>query len=104
MAYIAKLFPINNVNQHNGAPLYYACWKESIRCVELLLKRGASIHTFQSGREPLHEACRHDKLECAEMLLNFEQIEALRKLGVCVPSTHVSVLGTWRSRRDIQSL
>ncbi|GIY53950.1 hypothetical protein CDAR_258781 [Caerostris darwini] len=65
------IIKINNVDQHNLIPLYYACWKESIRCVELLLKMGANIHTSQSDREPLHEACQHDKLECAEMLLRY---------------------------------
>ncbi|GIX83056.1 hypothetical protein CEXT_448361 [Caerostris extrusa] len=40
---------INNVDPHNGTPLYYVYWKESIRCVELLLKMGVNIHTSRSG-------------------------------------------------------
>ncbi|GIX98347.1 hypothetical protein CEXT_458871 [Caerostris extrusa] len=66
-----KQMQINNVDWHNEIPFYYACWKQSIMCVELLLKMGAKIHISQSGREPLHEVqnARHCSLKLVQILL-----------------------------------
>lgn len=46
-----------------GNPLYHACWRGTLDCIEALLDAGADINCNKAGQPPLHQAIRRGRHE-----------------------------------------
>ncbi|KAM9710343.1 ankyrin repeat and SOCS box protein 11 [Menidia menidia] len=61
-----------------GTPLYCACQAQASACVELLLHRGADVHTGCGLETPLHAAVGAGGPDVVELLLDFGADRACR--------------------------
>ncbi|XP_055603232.1 transient receptor potential channel pyrexia [Uranotaenia lowii] len=61
-----------NAGIEKHSPLHYAVQRNSIKCVEYLLKKGANPNTPQVYTQtPLHVATAHGFIECMQLLLEY---------------------------------
>eukprot|EP00731_Ephydatia_muelleri_P036852 Em0338g3a len=65
-------------------PLYFACRHGQLKCVELLLQRGAKVVADRDGVTPLELCAQQGYSECIEVIIRFHpgQVENLLQL-VC---------------------
>src|SRR3989344_64643 len=62
---------INNKNEYGNTPLYRASRNGHDKCVELLLKYGATNEKNNIGDTPLHLVSRYGHDKCVELLLKY---------------------------------
>ena len=60
---------VNEGNNYGGTPLHLAAGKGHLKCVELLLDKGAMIHRCHSGYSPFLYACYKGYSDVARVLL-----------------------------------
>jgi ankyrin repeat protein len=66
-----KNIVINNRNNNGDSPLFFAIKKNKIKYIELLLKYGANLDTFDNqGKYPLLYAVENNNVELCKLLLN----------------------------------
>ena len=58
---------LNKTNVYGGTPLHNAAAAGQVRCVEILLSRGAMSHKSQLGLTPFMFACSSGQTECARL-------------------------------------
>eukprot|EP00731_Ephydatia_muelleri_P024595 Em0016g866a len=75
---------IHKTAQNGGTPLYFACRHGQLKCVELLLQRGAKVVADRDGVTPLELCAQQGYSECIEVIIRFHpgQVENLLQL-VC---------------------
>src|SRR3989344_1880983 len=72
---------INNKNEYGITPLYLASDNGHNKCVELLLKNGATHEKNNNGNTPLHWASRNGHDKCVELLLKYGATNEKNNIG-----------------------
>jgi len=76
---------VNQANKYEETPLYWACYRNNLEIVKLLLKNGAKESVNKAGEyeeTPLYWACYRNNLEIVKLLLKNGAKESVNKAGV----------------------
>jgi uncharacterized protein len=65
--------PSKALDGANVTPLHYAAQYNAIKCISLLIEKGASIHakTFPDGQTPLEIALLNKSLKAVQLLMEY---------------------------------
>ena len=90
---------VNEPNKYRGTPLHLAAGKGHLKCVELLLDKGAMIHRCHSGYSPFMYACSKGfsnvakaMLEAHPFQLNWLNDDGHSALHVAAMTGHAAVV------------